>query len=494
MNATTPIGRKLTWLSILSSGSALLAASLALFYFDLQHVRQELLVRMQTIGSIVAFNSASAVDFDDADAARTMLAALRTRPSIISAAIYVRGQLFASYARENEAPPPFSATQPLNGYRFTRDDLTVFVPIAAARRQLGTLVLRTDLQDIARTRLRYAAIVGAVAVAAVIVAILISLRLQRSISGPILELAATAAMVSNEKDFSVRAPLTRSVAEVEQLVATFNQMLAEMQRQHTELQDATTLLERRVAERTRQLEQRTAELEVQGRELAAANAELEAFSYSVSHDLRAPLRGIDGFSKALLEDYHDKLDEQGRHFLHRVRSGTQRMAALIDDMLELARVTRHVLDRRSVDLSAIARDVAAELSKNDPSRQVRIDVQDGLNALADSHLLTIVMENLLGNAWKFSRKRGDAVIEVGSTDNGEGPAFFVRDNGAGFDMQYADRLFGAFQRLHGQAEFEGTGIGLATVKRIVTRHGGRIWAESRENAGATFFFTLGEDS
>jgi PAS domain S-box-containing protein len=226
-------------------------------------------------------------------------------------------------------------------------------------------------------------------------------------------------------------------------------------------------------------------------ELTAVNRELEAFSYSVSHDLRAPLRAIDGFSQALLEDHLDRLDEEGREHLHRVRAAAQRMAQLIDDLLDLSRVTRREMRRERVDLSALAREAIEQLRKADPGRAVEAEIADGAVAEGDPHLLRIVLDNLLGNAWKFTAKRPDARVEFGTTTTGEGErAFFVRDNGVGFDMAYADKLFGAFQRLHGMTEFPGTGIGLATVQRVVHRHGGRVWADATPGRGATFFFTL----
>jgi len=202
------------------------------------------------------------------------------------------------------------------------------------------------------------------------------------------------------------------------------------------------------------------------------------------------LRAIDGFSKALQSDYGPKLDERARHYLERVRAGTQRMSGLIDDLLGLARLSRRELVRKKVNVSEVARRVAAELSRHQPARAVRVEIHDGLSAQADSHLLTIVLENLMGNAWKFTGKRADALIEVGLKADGRKAPFYVRDNGAGFDMTYADKLFGAFQRLHGDEDFEGTGIGLATVQRIVARHGGQIWAEGEVGKGATFYFTL----
>jgi two-component system NtrC family sensor kinase len=225
-------------------------------------------------------------------------------------------------------------------------------------------------------------------------------------------------------------------------------------------------------------------------ELEWKNKELEAFSYSVAHDLRAPLRGMDGFSQALLEDYADKLDDVGKQYLRYVRESAQQMGQLIDDLLSLSRVTRGDFQREQVDLAAISSSVVARLQKLHAERKVELVVADGLVAAGDARLLTIALENLLGNAWKFTGKRADARIEVGASDNRDRRTYFVRDNGAGFDMTHASKLFGVFQRLHSVSEFEGTGIGLATVHRVVRRHGGRIWAEGEVGCGATFFFTL----
>lgn len=225
-------------------------------------------------------------------------------------------------------------------------------------------------------------------------------------------------------------------------------------------------------------------------ELAMANRELEAFCYSVSHDLRAPLRSIDGFSQMLLEDYGSALGAEGRDYLQRVRAASQRMAQLIDDLLELSRLARSEVRRERVDLSALARAIAAELSQTQPERRVTFVVEDGLEAEADPQLLRVMLENLVGNAWKFTSKHPAARIEVGARREAGELVYFVRDDGAGFDMAYADRLFGAFQRLHTASEFDGNGIGLATVERIIHRHGGRIWAEGAVEKGATFYFTL----
>ncbi|MFA6128663.1 MAG: PAS domain S-box protein [Bacteroidales bacterium] len=235
-------------------------------------------------------------------------------------------------------------------------------------------------------------------------------------------------------------------------------------------------LEKRVVERTSQLE--------------AANKELETFAYSVSHDLRAPLRAIDGFSHALLEDYQDKIDTQGKNYLQRVRLAAQRMAQLIDDLLSLSRLNRSEMNIQQVNLSKMFREIADDLHRSQPGRKVRFMIEEGIIVLGDGRLLRVVLENLIGNAWKFTSKHPVAAIEFGLMQQTEGPVYFIRDDGAGFDMNYANKLFGAFQRLHSESEFQGTGIGLATVQRIIHRHGGKVWAEGEVEKGTRIYFTI----
>lgn len=294
------------------------------------------------------------------------------------------------------------------------------------------------------------------------------------------------------RDGRWRGELTQTVGGRQIVVETLMTLVAEPDGRRTVLQASRDVTDRnRAQEEIRQLnqelEQRVADRTAQ---LEASNKELEAFAYSVSHDLRAPLRGIDGWSLALLEDYGPQLDESAHRYLDRVRAETQRMGRLIDDLLKLSRLTRVELRYESVDLTTLGRAIACRLRETESNRSIDFTIQEGLSGIADAHLLEVVLVNLLSNAVKFTGPRAEARIEFGQNWHQDELVFHVRDNGVGFDMAYAKTLFGAFQRLHKYTEFPGTGIGLATAQRVLRRHGGRIWAEAKPNEGATFYFTI----
>ncbi len=267
------------------------------------------------------------------------------------------------------------------------------------------------------------------------------------------------------------------------LSAAFDRMGDELRAHLAAREEAEERLRKAHGELERRVRERTAEL-------AAANRELEAFSYSVSHDLRAPLRTIEGFGLALRREYSDRIDETGNGYLRRILGGCASMGNLIDDLLELSRLTGGEFRRETVDLSVLGRSIAEELRESSPGRAVDVEVAPAMTVRGDPTLLRIALGNLFGNAWKFTRKIAEPKIEFGFRPEDGRQVYFVRDNGVGFDMEYAGRLFGAFQRLHPSSEYEGSGIGLATVQRIVRRHGGDIWAEAQVGKGATFFFTL----
>ena len=304
-----------------------------------------------------------------------------------------------------------------------------------------------------------------------------ALAISKTITGPLRSLQEGAeAIAGGDLDRHVG---TNARDEVGQLSRAFDVMTDAL------VHDIT---ERKYAEE--KIKKLNEDLEHHVAQLVQSNKELEAFSYSVSHDLRSPLRGIDGFSLALLEDYAHKFDDTGRDYLERIRLASQRMAQLIDDLLNLSRITRREMKRERVDLSRIAQDIADRLKKNHPERTVEFVVSGGLTAYGDERLLRIALENLFGNAWKFTGAHQQGRIEFGSAQPDGRAAFFLKDDGAGFDMTYVDKLFGPFQRLHASSDFPGTGIGLATVQRIIHRHGGRVWIEGEVEKGATVYFTL----
>ena len=480
---TTPsqsISKKLTLMNMLVSAAALLLACAAFFAYDQITFRQSLVHSISVQAQIIGSNSVSALLFNDPQSASNTLSALGNSPNIESAGILTLDRTpFATYTRKGGQAIQSIPMLPANeqeAYLLGSEHLVLVRSILLQGKPVGFVYIRCDLTEIDRRLKRYGEIVFVVLLISLGAALLVSSLFKKSVALPIVHLADLARTVSQEKNYSVRATPSHERDEVALLVGAFNDMLAQIELRDDELRQAHNELENRVAERTR--------------ELLVANHELEAFSYSVSHDLRGPVDALNGFAYVLLKEYGGKLDGKARELVEHIKSSGKRMMQLIDDLLNLSRVSSRAMERQPVDLGAMARSIAEELSQSQPERDVEFVIAEVDTVDGDPRLLTIVMENLLRNSWKYTSLHPKARIEFGSKVKDGKTIFYVRDDGAGFDPRSAERLFEPFQRLHPAAEFPGNGIGLATVRRIIRRHGGEVWAEGEVEKGATFYFYL----
>jgi len=469
-------------MNLLVSATALLVASVSIVAYDVVTFRDEMVQNLGIQAQIVGSNAVSALLFNDDAAADATLAALAGAPSIMAAAIYrPNGELFASYRRPSdvEAIVPVRAPtdEPTRIDWLVSPGIQVVRPIAFQNTEPGLVYIRSDFQEMFTRLTRYAVIVTAVLAAALLAALGISRVAQRSVSAPMATLAALAQRVSHERDYSIRATGPVSGREVRVLTSAFNEMLAQIEERDASLQESRTDLEQRVAERTAAL--------------TTINSELESFSYSVSHDLRAPVRHISGFVTLLRSQLGASCDPESQRYLTVIGTAAERMGRLIDDLLAFSRMGRAPLAKKEVHLDDLTRDAKAEVLLHPTDRAITWTMHPMPSVRADPTMLRAAMVNLLANAVKYTGTRAHATIEIGIAPSADHETVvFVRDNGVGFDMQYVGKLFGVFQRLHSADEFEGTGIGLANVRRVIHRHGGRVWAESVKDAGATFYFSL----
>jgi signal transduction histidine kinase len=484
--------------------TALIVAGGALIYQDLRVFERSVVEDVATYAEILGRASSQPLRIGDPHTGARNLSLLRAKPTIRAAALYdTRGALFTTYVRDglldtSEIPGKASPDQA----RISADAVVVWKRILGEQEPLGTIYLKADY-DAGEHMQGYLGIMLLVLLAGLAVALAMAAWLQSSVTRPILAIRDVARAVVEKRDFSLRAKRVHN-DEIGYLADAFNGVLEEIEHRTSALEQSNVTLAEQIREResaeaalrkaeedlrelNAQLEQRVSDRTEQ---LAAANKDLESFSYSVSHDLRAPVRAIAGFSKLLAEHHEDALDDEAKRKLGIVRSEAARMGTLIDDLLAFSRLGRQALQKRTVDMEELARLNFEALNAEHTERVPSLRLGSLPQALGDRSLLAQVWINLLSNAIKFSSKREQPRIEVNAISDDREHTYFVRDNGAGFDAKYASKLFGVFQRLHDPADFPGTGVGLALVHRIITRHGGRVWAEGRLDEGATFYFTL----
>jgi signal transduction histidine kinase len=506
-----PIRRKLAAILMLATGGALVLATAALVVIELVRSRHEMQRDLASLAEVVAQNTTAALTFDDRATAAETLKALSARQALVAAALYdARGALFARFLRGRSGRIPAGLAGVAPG--LVGGTLVVVRPIELEGRRIGTVYLQNDLA-ILYGRVRFQAFtVAGVLLTSAVAALLLTSRLQELIARPIVELAATAREVSSREDYTLRAH-KQSEDETGQLVDAFNRMLAHIEERDLALQAAKEELEARVAERTCELEQELAERRRAERRLAEANAELSTsnqelddFAYIASHDLKEPLRGIHNYASFLIEDYADRLDDDGRAKLHTLTRLSRRMEELIDSLLHFSRVGRTELALEEIDLGEVVTAVAESLAVQLRERGAEVRIPLPLPTVrCDRVRVGEIFSNLISNAVKYNA--GDhPLVEVGALasdpaagdDTGHGargecsgPVLYVRDNGIGIPDKHREAVFRIFKRLHGRDQFGGgAGAGLTIVKKIVERHHGRIWLESRLGAGTTFFFTL----
>ena len=482
MNLWNPrsIAGKLTRLNLLVTGTALLLAYVAFLAYDLYTLRQDLISSLTTEAGIVGANSVTPLLFDDQQAAESTLSALKHSPHIRWAEIVsADGKPFATYRQDLGANLELSvklAPDEKRQYWSKGANILMGSRIEFEGRELGAVYLLAGSGELTRRTGQFGLLSALILSLCFAIAVFATSTIRHLVTDPLTELAGTAQVVSRERDYSVRAPMPASSDELSFLVQSFNEMLEQIQARDRALEESRNALEARVRERTA--------------ELTEANKELEAFSYSVAHDLRGPLQHVANIAFLLQNSSTTRASAEDSELMEKLVEGTDRMGALIDDLLNLSRATSAPLRRTPVDLSKMAETILVNLQAGDKKRNVRIKVAQGAHAMVDEGLINVALENLLNNAWKYTSRLEEAEIEFGYREEAAGTVYFVCDNGAGFNPRYADRLFKPFQRLHAQSDFPGTGIGLATASRIIARHGGKIWAEGEVGKGAVFSFTL----
>ncbi|GBO86254.1 ATP-binding protein [Marinobacter salsuginis] len=461
---------KLLFLTLFTSALGISLVCISLIFVENQNYRRQLESELHVIAGILAEQSAAALVFADKEQLTSIISSLRRIGTIRQACIFnAQGVVMSALESPVKRPCPNIVKPVKEG--FVDNAYRLLIPVTLDNETVGQLFLTSHLDSL-RNHIRTFVLITTV-VGAVILLVLsfLALKLQRIVSEPILTLSDTAWRIARDHDYTVRAPVS-GTDELGRLGNTFNEMIGTIEQQNRRILESRDSLERTVEARTS--------------ELSMANRELEAFSYSVSHDLRQPLRAIEGFGQALEEDYGDQLNEAGKDYLRRIRAASVRMASLIDGLLVLSRVSRQPMESEVVDLTGLAREITDELLNIDDTVPTEVNIQQGIRVTGDSRLLRVAFQNLLENAWKYSAKGEKRLINISATRAGRFIIVEVQDNGVGFDMRYVDKLFVAFNRLHTPAEFGGTGIGLATAYRVIRRHKGDISAVSEVGKGARF--------
>ena len=457
---------------------AILVSSAALVGYQIYRYKRDVSNALTLRARILALNASAALAFQNLSDAQELLSVFQLDPAVTSACIFdPSGNRFAEYHEAGRSPEQIAFTQDRTPhYAFSKERITIWSPIEQQGKRLGVFAFSRNLDEL-HDRVRESTLIALmVALLTAVFAFWLSHVLQDSVSAPLLKLASVARQVTEKKDFQVDAKVSVG-EEIAVLGQAFNEMLSALNERDRLIRRHALDLESKVAERTSQLEQ--------------TNTDLQMFGYSVSHDLRTPLRSILGFSEALEEVEGTHLSAEGDGYLKRIRRNAERMNALIDGLLTFARLGHQSVTKVSVDMAQLAREVIDDLSFQQKERRFTLETGNLPPAFGDPSLLRQVWANLLGNAFKFTTKRDDPVIRIGSQLSPEGrPTYFVSDNGIGFDMEHAKRLFTVFERLHSNTSFEGTGIGLAAVHRILQRHGGKIWADAHVGQGATFYFQV----
>ncbi|MES2391148.1 MAG: ATP-binding protein [Acidobacteriota bacterium] len=479
------LSARLTRMNLLVSGTVLLIASLAFFSYDLFSFRQTLIHNLDAEAQIVGENTISALTFDDQQSASTTLSGLERSHDVLAARLVTSdNREFATYGPsiDDQTQSHRLLASETDHVWASGTHVLIAHRIVLQGKTLGVVYISARLTEIGQRAREYLLIAALIMILCMAAALAISSISRRLIAKPIITLADTALLVSQDQDYTVRANIESNSTEITVLVDAFNTMLTQIQARDTTISEARAHLEARVAERTS--------------ELQAANRELEAFSYTVAHDLRGPLDAITSLVYLLTQTCDTAENAAVPPMLDQLKASTINMGSLIDDLLNFARATTTPVNTGPLNLSTIARDITAELAFSNPHRQVTFSIANTADVIADPGLVRIVLDNLLRNSWKYTSHHPHACIEFGvhytatrARRDGR-TVYFIRDDGAGFDPAQQQKLFQPFQRLHGRSEFPGTGIGLATVQRILSRQGGSIWAEGAVEKGATFYFTL----